>query len=148
VSNANNFVARKFRVGARVQGFASKPTGAFGTVRSILKQSKTAYRVDWDNGGSSVCSPLSLTSADDGPQFAPDSKEWSGPPSAPYARRYSGFRCYYRSATGRLVPHRSGGHYYGNGMYASRDEAQVAAEQQAVELRAADPDKRWQAYEV
>jgi hypothetical protein len=61
--------------------------------------------------------------------------------------RYSGFRCYYRSATGRLVPHRSGGHYYANGMYASRDKAQAAANQQAAALSAAS-GKRWQAYEI
>jgi hypothetical protein len=64
------------------------------------------------------------------------------------SRRYSGFRCYYRSAAGRLVPDRGGGHYYDNGMYPSRAEAQAAAEREAAELRVKHPDKRWQAYEV
>lgn len=62
-------------------------------------------------------------------------------------RRYSGFRCYYRSERGRLVPARSGGHYYSNGMYASRAEAQAAADAEAAQLTATT-DKRWQAYEV
>jgi hypothetical protein len=62
-------------------------------------------------------------------------------------RRYGGFRCYYRSARGRLVPSRTGGHYYSNGMYLSRAEAQAAAEREAAELSAAS-GKRWQAYEV
>jgi hypothetical protein len=65
-----------------------------------------------------------------------------------YTSRYSGFRCYYRSATGRLVPHRSGGHYYANGMYSTRKAAFVSAEREAAKLNGEHPERRYQVYEV
>jgi hypothetical protein len=61
--------------------------------------------------------------------------------------RYTGFRCYYRSPRGRLVPARSG-HYYANGMHPSRDAARAAAEREAAALRHRQPEKHWQVYEV
>ena len=94
------------------------------------------------------------TTSGAGPHFAPDSKEWSGPPSAPYApksgahaSRYSGFKCYYRSTTGRKVPVK-GGHWYSNGMYPTRIAAFAAAERECMRLNAEHPERRYQVYEI